>query len=115
MKKDKIASNLEEILLAIQEIEEFKSEINARTDSRIRLMATRAIERKFELITNCWRNIKQYDPYMSCDNISYFIKAANRLTSAYLGKSSPELIWSVVETKTHLLKDEINELLKEIS
>ena len=113
MSTDKVMSNLEEILASILEIEDFRSVLSQQDSDKIGNMAVRAIERKIELIVKCWRNIKKHEPNISADEMLYFIKISNRLNSPYVGKSSPELILSTIDSKMPKLKNEIVDLMND--
>ena len=108
--RNKIESNLEQILISLNEIERFYIEV--KDNASIRLMATRAIERDFEIIFNAWSSIKRYDSNIALENISDFIRVGVHSKSAYL-RTPEKLIWSIVETKVQPLKKEVKELLSD--
>lgn len=107
MNANKIAASLEEMLSSILEIEEFRLAYSKEKTEAIRSMAISAIERKIELMVRSYNRLRRLESNIALDEIIMFVKIANRLNASYVGKSSPELIISSIDSKLDKLKEEI--------
>ena len=113
MRIDKILSNLREIQISIEEIEEFYSSYFNSEDESIKKMAIRAIERKVEIIDRNWTTLKKHSPDITSTHVINFRRISTRMSSGYTAKPNTQLILSVINTNLADFNKEINQLIKD--
>lgn len=107
-----ICKNLEDILIAIDEIDNFFVSIpktyNQFTDS---VLLQRAVERSIEIIGEAMNRILKLDSEIQITNARKIVDTRNYIIHGY-DSLLPDMLWSIVINHLPILKEEIKQLLK---
>jgi uncharacterized protein with HEPN domain len=103
---------LEDIKLAIDEIEEFVPNRRDFLEFKKDLKARRAIERNIEIIGEAVNRILNFNPEIQITNARKIVDTRNRIIHGY-DTVSEEIIWAIVSNDLEKLRQEIIILLDE--
>jgi len=108
---ENIKKCLEDILIAIDEIDMFLENIPRRYDVFVdNLLIRRAVERNIEIIGEAMNRILKIDNTISITNARKIVDTRNYFIHGY-DSLNEEIIWSIVINHLPLLKEEISNLL----
>jgi len=103
---------LEDILMAIKEIESFiKKDKRFETYQKSTLLK-RAIERNLEIIGEATRRLKRMNPTIKIENSKKIIDLRNIITHDYAAVKD-DMIWAIVINHLPKLKSEAETLIKQ--
>jgi len=108
----KIQVLLEDILQAINEIEEFLPEKKDFLEFQKDLKTKKAIERNIEIIGEAVNRIVKLYPTIKISNSRKIIDTRNRIIHGY-DTVSDEIIWAIVIKDLKNLKDEVVDLMNQ--
>jgi len=109
---DKIKKYLEDILIAIDEIDIFFENLPKQYDEFCsNLLLRRGIERNIEIIGEAMSRILKNDSTLSITNARKIVDTRNYVIHGY-DSLTADILWSIVVNHLPLLKDEVQELLK---
>jgi len=107
-----IKKYLEDILIAIEEIDIFFETLPKRYDIFVNsLLLRRGIERNIEIIGEAMNRILKADNTISITNARKIVDTRNFVIHGY-DTLTADILWSIVVNHLPLLKNEIEELLK---
>lgn len=108
-----IKKHLSDILLAIEEIEDFFGEgPKVFDDFFSNLCLRRAIERNIEIIGEAMNRILRVEPTIQITNSRKIVDARNYIIHGY-DSLSADILWSIVVNHLPRLKREVESLLKQ--
>ena len=102
---------LEDVVLAINEIDSFIGEIKQFKDFNNNVLLRRATEREFEIIGEALRNFKKINVTTEVTNSAEIIGLRNRIVHAY-DSVDYERLWSIIINHLPKLKIELETLIK---
>ena len=109
---DKVKKYLEDILIAIDEIDIFFKNFPKRYDEFCNnLLLRRGIERNIEIIGEAMSRILKYNNAISITNARKIVDTRNYVIHGY-DSLAVDILWSIVVNHLPLLKNEVQELLK---
>ncbi|MEQ9423681.1 MAG: DUF86 domain-containing protein [Cyclobacteriaceae bacterium] len=108
--RDEIVVWLNDILQAIEEIEEFLPEHKNFFEFQNDLKTRKAIERNIEIIGEAVNRILSVDPQFSISKARKIVDTRNRIIHGY-DSVSEEIIWSIVVRDLGILKNEVTKHL----
>ena len=107
-----IKKHLEDILIAIEEIDIFFETLPKRYDIFVNsLLLRRGVERNIEIIGEAMNRILKADNTASITNARKIVDTRNFVIHGY-DTLTADILWSIVVNHLPLLKNEIEELLK---
>ena len=107
-----IKKHLEDILIAIEEIDIFFETLPKRYDIFANsLLLRRGVERNIEIIGEAMNRILKADNTISITNARKIVDTRNYIIHGY-DSLTVDMLWSIVVNHLPLLKNEIKELLK---
>ena len=107
-----VKKHLEDILIAIDEIDIFFETLPKRYDIFVNnLLLRRGIERNIEIIGEAMNRILKADNTISITNARKIVDTRNYVIHGY-DTLTADILWSIVVNHLPLLKNEIEELLK---
>ena len=108
-----LKKHLEDILIAIEEIDIFFETIPKRYDIFVNsLLLRRGVERNIEIIGEAMNRVLKADNTISITNARKIVDTRNYVIHGY-DTLTADILWSIVVNHLPLLKNEIEELLKE--
>jgi len=108
---DRIKKWLEDILIAIEEIDAFFERIPKRYDIFINdLLIRRAVERNIEIIGEAVNRILKNDASIAITNARKIVDTRNYVIHGY-DSLAPDILWSIVVNHLPVLKTEAQSLL----
>lgn len=111
MEKKYVNNYLEDILIAINEIDEFFNDVPKTYDEFFsNLVLRRAVERNIQIMGESISRILQADESITITNSRKFIDAKNNIIHSY-NSLLPDILWSIVINHLPLLKTEVETLL----
>jgi len=109
---DFVKKHLEDILIAIDEIDIFFETLPKRYDVFVNsLLLRRGVERIIEIIGEAMNRILKTDHTISITNARKIVDARNYVIHGY-DSLTVDILWSIVINHFPVLKKEIEELLK---
>ena len=109
---DFIKKHLEDILIAIDEIDIFFETLPKRYDTFVNsLLLRRGVERNIEIIGEAMNRILKADNTILITNARKIVDTRNFVIHGY-DTLTVDILWSIVINHLPLLKTEIEELLK---
>ncbi|MDR3232749.1 MAG: DUF86 domain-containing protein [Planctomycetaceae bacterium] len=108
---DSVKKHLEDILIAIEEVESFMPSEKRYDDFLLNLQLRRAAERNIVVIGEAMNRFVQCKTGIDVTNSRKIIDTRNRFIHGY-DTVSPDMIWSIIVKHLPLLKHEIQELLQ---
>lgn len=113
MEKKYVNNYLEDILIAINEIDDFFNNVPKTYDEFLNnLMLRRAVERNIQIVGESVSRITQADKNIAITNDRKFVDAKNNIIHIY-NSLLPDILWSIVTNHLSLLKTEVMSLLSE--
>ena len=110
---ERINKWLEDILIAIEEIDTFFKTLPKKYDTFINnLLLRRAIERNIGIIGEAMNNILKVDDTVLITNARKIVDTRNYVIHGY-DSLTVDILWSIVVNHLPLLKNEVKELLKQ--
>lgn len=109
--EDEIKALLADIILSIQEIQQFLPERKDFYEFQKDLKTQRAIERNIEIIGEAVSRILKLSPYYPINNARKIVDTRNRIIHGY-DSVSKEIIWGIVIRDLPKLETEIRGLLR---
>lgn len=110
--EDKIKKHLEDILIAINEIDAYFEALPKRYDEFLNnRLLRRAVERNIEIIGEAMSRILKSDNAISITNARKIVDTRNYIIHGY-DSLTIDILWSIVINHLPLLKTEIQESLK---
>ena len=107
-----IKKHLEDILIAIEEIDIFFETLPKRYDIFVNsLLLRRGVERNIEIIGEAMNRILKADNTILITNARKIVDTRNYVIHGY-DTLTADILWSIVVNHLPLLKNEIEELLK---
>ena len=111
--EEQIKKYLEDIIIAIDEINLFFENIPKRYDTFLNnLLIRRGIKRNIEIIGEAMSRILKIDSSINITNARKVVDTRNYVIHAY-DSLTPDILWSIVINHLPLLKKEVQALLKE--
>lgn len=112
MDKKYVNNFLEDIQIAINEIDAFFNDVPKTYDEFLNnLVLRRAIERNIQIIGESVSLILQEDESITITNSRKFIDAKKHIIHSY-NSLLPDILWSIVINHLSILKKEVETLLK---
>ncbi|GHV65935.1 antitoxin [Bacteroidia bacterium] len=109
---DRVKKHLEDILIAIGEIESYFETVPRRYDEFLKnLLLRRGIERNIEIIGEAMNRFFNSGENVTITNARKIVDMRNYVIHGY-DTLAPDILWSVVINHLPLLKAEVEELLK---
>jgi len=109
---DKVKKYLEDILIAINEIDTFFEILPKQYNEFCRnLLLRRGIERNIEIIGEAMSRILKSDNTISITNARKIVDTRNYVIHGY-DSLTADILWSIVVNHLPLLKTEVQDLLK---
>ncbi|MCL1942340.1 MAG: DUF86 domain-containing protein [Candidatus Azobacteroides sp.] len=109
---DRIKKHLEDILIAIDEIDVCFKTLPKKYDEFLNnMLLRRAIERNIEIIGEAMNRILKDDGTISITNARKIVDTRNYIIHGY-DSLTVDILWSIVVNHLPLLKTEVQELLK---
>ena len=110
---DRAKKSLEDILIAIEEIDIFFEKQPKIYDVFVNsLLLRRGVERNIEIIGEAVSRILKNDSTVSITNARKIVDTRNYVIHGY-DTLTADILWSIVVNHLPLLKNEVEELLKE--
>ena len=110
---DRVKKSLEDILIAIEEIDVFFEIQPKKYDAFVNsLLLRRGVERNIEIIGEAVSRILKNDSTVSITNARKIVDTRNYVIHGY-DTLTADILWSIVVNHLPLLKNEVEELLKE--
>lgn len=110
---DRIKKHLEDILIAIDEIDVFFETLPLQYNVFVNnLLLRRAIERNIEIIGEATNRILKSDNTIAITNARKIVDTRNYIIHGY-DTLTVDILWSIVINHLPLLKKEVQELLKD--
>ena len=109
--ENEIKSWLEDIKLAIVEINQFLPEKKIFVDFQRDLKTKRAVERNIEIIGEAVNRILKVDPTFPIENARKIVDTKNRISHGY-DTVSDDIIWAIVIRDLKKLETEVDSFLK---
>jgi len=110
---DKVKKHLEDILIAIDEIDIFFESLPKRYDLFVNnLLLRRGVERNIEIIGEAMSRILKADSTISITNARRIVDTRNYVIHGY-DTVTVDILWSIVVNHLPLLKNEVEALLKQ--
>jgi len=110
---DRVKKYLEDILIAIGEIDVFFETMPKRYDMFVNnLLLRRGVERNIEIIGEAMSRILKTDDAISITNARKIVDVRNYVIHGY-DSVTVDILWSIVVNHLPLLKNEVEELLKQ--
>ena len=110
---DKVKKHLEDILIAIDEIDIFFESLPKRYDMFVNsLLLRRGVERNIEIIGEAMSRILKTDNTISITNARRIVDTRNYVIHGY-DTVTVDMLWSIVVNHLPLLKNEVEALLKQ--
>jgi len=107
-----LKKHLEDILIAINEIDIFFETLPKRYDVFVNnLLLRRGIERNIEIIGEAMNRILKADSTISITNSRKIVDTRNYIIHGY-DTLTVDILWSIVINHLPILKNEVEELLK---
>ncbi|MDR0865086.1 MAG: DUF86 domain-containing protein [Candidatus Symbiothrix sp.] len=109
---DRVSKYLEDILIAVDEIESFFATTPKMYDEFVNnLLLRRGIERNIEIIGEAMNRILKSGSNISITNARKIVDTRNYVIHGY-DTLTADILWSIVINHLPLLKTEVEELLK---
>jgi len=109
---ERVKKYLEDILIAIDEIDSFFERLPKQYDEFCsNLLLRRGIERNIEIIGEAMNRILKSDSTLSITNARKIVDTRNYVIHGY-DSLTVDILWSIVINHLPLLKSEVRELLK---
>jgi len=109
---DQTKKYLEDIALAIQNIENFLGEKRDFEAYSQNLMLKQATERNLEIIGEAVNYAIKHSPELSITNARRIVDLRNKLIHAY-DSIDDATIWAIIVRQLPILKEEVNQLLNQ--
>ena len=110
---DKTKKHLEDILIAIDEIESYFISIPKQYETFVsNMMLRRAVERNIEIIGEAMNRILKTDKNVPISHARQIVDTRNYVIHGY-DSLLPDMLWSIVINHLPLLKEEVKDLLSE--
>ena len=107
-----IKKHLEDILIAIDEIDIFFETLPKRYDIFVNsLLLRRGVERNIEIIGEAMNRMLKADQTISITNARKIVDTRNYIIHGY-DTLTVDILWSIVVNHLPVLKNEVEELLK---
>ena len=107
-----VKKHLEDILIAIDEVDIFFETLPKRYDVFVNsLLLRRGVERNIEIIGEAMNRILKVDNTISITNARKIVDTRNYVIHGY-DTLTVDILWSIVVNHLPVLKNEIEELLK---
>ena len=111
--KDRVEKHLEDILIAIDEIDVFFEALPKRYDTFVgNLLLRRGVERNIAIIGEAMNRILKTDSTISITNARKIVDTRNYIIHGY-DTLQADILWSIVINHLPLLKNEVEEILKQ--
>jgi len=108
-----LKKHLEDILIAINEIDTFFESIPKRYDTFVNsLLLRRGVERNIEIIGEAMNRILKADSSITITNARKIVDTRNYVIHGY-DMLTPDILWSIVVNHLPLLKAEVEKILSE--
>lgn len=108
-----VNKHLEDILIAIDEIEDFFSDTTKTYNEFLNsLLLRRAVERNLEIIGEAMNRILKSGSDITITNARKIVDTRNYVIHGY-DSLLPDILWSIVVNHLPLLKKEVEKLLNE--
>lgn len=111
MLRNEVAKYLQDILTSIEAIETYTYEIKTFDNFVSNRMAYRAVERELEIIAEAITRIKKTEIDVEIYQSKKIIGLRNRVIHSY-DNVSEDIVWGVVVKHIPVLKNEIEQLIK---
>ena len=109
---DRINKHLEDILIAIDEIEIFFETFPKKYDEFVNnVLLRRGVERNIEIIGEAMNRILKDDNSISITHARKIVDTRNYVIHGY-DSLTADILWSIVNNHLPLLKNEIKDLLR---
>ena len=109
---DRVKKSLEDILIAIEEIDIFFETQPKKYDAFVNsLLLRRGVERNIEIIGEAVSRVLKNDSAVSITNARKIVDTRNYVIHGY-DTLTADILWSIVVNHLPLLKNEVEELLK---
>ncbi|OPZ25501.1 MAG: hypothetical protein BWZ00_01836 [Bacteroidetes bacterium ADurb.BinA174] len=113
MEKKYVNNYLEDIQIAINEIDEFFSDVPKTYEEFLsNLILRRAVERNIQIIGESVGRISVLDESITITNARKYMDAGKHITHTY-NSLLPDILWSIVINHLPQLKTEVETLLSE--
>jgi uncharacterized protein with HEPN domain len=110
--EDSVKKHLEDILIAIEEIDVFFEKLPKRFDEFVNnLLLRRAVERSIEIIGEAMNRILKVDSTISITNARKIVDTRNYIIHGY-DTLAIDILWSIVVNHLPRLKEEVIVFLK---
>ena len=110
---DRVKKHLEDILIAIDEIDVFFETLPKEYDKFVNsLLLRRGVERNIEIIGEAMSRIIKTDSTISITNARKIVDTRNYVIHGY-DTLTVDILWSIVVNHLPLLKNEVEKLLKQ--
>jgi uncharacterized protein with HEPN domain len=110
--EDSVKKHLEDILIAIEEIDVFFEKLPKRFDEFVsNLLLRRAVERNIEIIGEAMNRILKADNTISITNARKIVDTRNYIIHGY-DTLAVDILWSIVVNHLPRLKEEVIAFLK---
>jgi uncharacterized protein with HEPN domain len=110
--EDRVKKYLEDILIAIEEIDAYFETLPKRYDELLNnILLRRAIERNIEIIGEAMSRILKSEGTIAITNARKIVDTRNYVIHGY-DSLTVDILWSIVFNHLPLLKAEVQDLLK---
>ena len=110
---DRVKKHLEDILIAIDEIDIFFETLPKKYEVFVNsLLLRRGVERNIEIIGEAMNRILKTDSTISVSHARKIVDTRNYVIHGY-DSLTVDILWSIVVNHLPLLKNEVEELLKQ--
>ena len=103
---------LDDILYAIELIEEFISNINSYSEYSDDKKTSSAVERQLSIIGEAVNKFDKSNPNINLKHVSQIVGLRNRIIHAY-DSVDDSVVWAIIKKHIPILKEEIINLLNE--
>lgn len=103
---------LDDILYAIELIEEFISNINSYSEYSDDKKTSSAVERQLSIIGEAVNKFDKSSPNINLKHVSQIVGLRNRIIHAY-DSVDDSVVWAIIKKHIPILKEEIINLLNE--
>lgn len=108
---DRTKKYLADILIAIELIDEFCSDVPDFDSYAADRKTTSAVERQLAIIGEAVNKVKHHSPELLLQNAKKIIDFRNRIVHAY-DSIDDSIVWAIIQTHLPQLKIEVSELLE---
>ncbi len=103
---------LEDMLMAIRQIEQMTTATNTSQEYSQNKILTLATERSLEIIAEALKNADKQDPELPISNKRRIINLRNLVNHVYYEVDN-EKIWTIIKTDLLILREEVIKILEE--